>query len=60
MIWCVTAAASAEEIAECIAESLCLSETPLHKKIARLYLIVDILANCSIPNLANVAYFRKL
>ena len=34
-------------------------ETPLAKKIARLYLISDILHNCSIKGVPNVSFFRK-
>jgi U2-associated protein SR140 len=35
-----------EEIVECIGESLSILQTPLIKKIARLYLISDVLHNC--------------
>ena len=35
-----------EEIVECIGESLSIVQTPLTKKIARVYLISDILHNC--------------
>ncbi|CAD5234347.1 unnamed protein product [Bursaphelenchus xylophilus] len=48
MIWCVDHADCAKEISECLYQSLGIPETPLHKKIARLYLIADILANCGI------------
>jgi U2-associated protein SR140 len=39
-------AEAGEEIVECIGESLSILQTPLTKKIARLYLISDILHNC--------------
>lgn len=44
---------------ECIAEALSILETPLAKKIARLYLISDILHNCSVKGVPNVSYYRK-
>jgi len=59
MAFCVRHAHAAQEIVETITESLSLSETPLHKKIARLYLISDILHNCSNPTLKNMMFFRK-
>lgn len=58
MIFCIQHADACEEIIECIADSLCISETPLHKKIARLYLLSDILHNCSVK-VANVSNYRK-
>ncbi len=44
---------------ECISESLSILQTPLTKKIARLYLISDILHNCSVKGVPNVSYYRK-
>lgn len=35
MVWCADHATCAQEICECIYESLTIDETPLHKKIAR-------------------------
>ena len=58
MIWCIENSEKAEEIVECIAESLTLAETPLNKKIARLYLMSDILHNCCVK-ITNVHYYRK-
>ena len=43
---------------DCICESLCISETPLPVKVARLYLMSDILQNCS-AHVSNVSYFRR-
>ena len=59
MVWCLEHAESAEEIVECLAESLSLLETPLAKKIARLYLVSDILHNCS-AKVPHASYYRKL
>lgn len=59
MVWCVDHASAAKEIVECIAESLSIDETPLHKKIARLYLIADILANSALRGVRDVFYFRQ-
>ncbi|XP_064456681.1 U2 snRNP-associated SURP motif-containing protein-like isoform X2 [Ornithodoros turicata] len=58
MIYCIEHAEAAEEIVDCIGESLSIAQTPLHKKVARLYLISDILHNCSV-RVANASFFRK-
>ncbi|KAG0422520.1 hypothetical protein HPB47_001663, partial [Ixodes persulcatus] len=58
MIYCIEHADAAEEIVDCITQSLSILETPLHKKVARLYLISDILHNCSVK-VANASFFRK-
>jgi U2-associated protein SR140 len=58
MIFCIEHADAADEICECIAESLAGSETLIRKKIARLYLISDILHNCSVK-VQNASFFRK-
>lgn len=58
MVYCLDHADAAEEVAECITESLTLSETPLHKKIARLYLVSDILHNCAVK-VSNASLYRK-
>ncbi|KAF7492715.1 U2 snRNP-associated SURP motif-containing protein [Sarcoptes scabiei] len=58
MMFCIEHADSWEEIVEGITDSLCISETPLYKKIARLFLISDILHNCSVK-VANVSNYRK-
>lgn len=33
MVWCVEHSDSSKEIVQCIYESLCIKETPLHKKV---------------------------
>ncbi|XP_041354485.1 U2 snRNP-associated SURP motif-containing protein-like isoform X2 [Gigantopelta aegis] len=58
MVWCLDHAESAEEVVECIAESLSILQTPLPKKIARLFLVSDILFNSS-AKVANASYYRK-
>ena len=58
MVFCLDHAECAEEIVECIAESLSILETPLSKKIARLYLISDILHNSS-AKVAKASFFRR-
>ena len=58
MIYCIEHAEAAEEIVDCIVESLSLLETPLHKKIARLYLISDVLHNCTVK-VSNASFYRK-
>ncbi|XP_041483275.1 U2 snRNP-associated SURP motif-containing protein-like isoform X2 [Lytechinus variegatus] len=58
MVYCLDHADSAEEIVECIAESLAILETPLPKKIGRFFLVSDILFNSS-TKVANASFFRK-
>ncbi|KAG2463790.1 SR140 protein, partial [Polypterus senegalus] len=58
MVFCLEKAEAAEDIVGCIAESLSIIQTPLQKKIARLYLVSDILYN-SCAKVANASYYRK-
>ncbi|XP_016947312.1 U2 snRNP-associated SURP motif-containing protein [Drosophila biarmipes] len=58
MVFCIEHADAADEICECIAESLSNLSTLPSKKIARLYLISDILHNCTVK-VANASFFRK-
>ncbi|XP_030379371.1 U2 snRNP-associated SURP motif-containing protein [Scaptodrosophila lebanonensis] len=58
MIFCIEHADAADEICECIAESLANASTLASKKIGRLYLISDILHNCTVK-VANASFFRK-
>ncbi|XP_069753482.1 U2 snRNP-associated SURP motif-containing protein isoform X2 [Narcine bancroftii] len=58
MVFCLSHAEAAGEIVECIAESLSILKTPLPKKIARLYLVSDVLYNSS-AKVANASYYRK-
>ncbi|XP_075014425.1 U2 snRNP-associated SURP motif-containing protein isoform X9 [Calonectris borealis] len=58
MVFCLNNAEAAEEIVDCITESLSILKTPLPKKIARLYLVSDVLYNSS-AKVANASYYRK-
>lgn len=58
MVWCMDHAESAEEVVECIAESLSILQTPIPKKIARLFLVSDILFNSS-AKVPNASFYRK-
>uniref|UniRef100_A0A6I8RL20 U2 snRNP associated SURP domain containing n=1 Tax=Xenopus tropicalis TaxID=8364 RepID=A0A6I8RL20_XENTR len=58
MMFCLNHAEAAEEIVDCITESLSILKTPLPKKIARLYLVSDVLYNSS-AKVANASYYRK-
>ncbi|XP_058461186.1 U2 snRNP-associated SURP motif-containing protein [Malaya genurostris] len=58
MIFCIEHADAAEEICDCISESLSSNSTVVKKKIARIYLISDILHNCSVK-VQNASFFRK-
>ncbi|XP_018796084.1 PREDICTED: U2 snRNP-associated SURP motif-containing protein [Bactrocera latifrons] len=58
MIFCIEHADAADEICECITESLSNPDTLVSKKIARLYLISDLLHNCTVK-VSNASFFRK-
>ncbi|XP_037550013.1 U2 snRNP-associated SURP motif-containing protein [Nematolebias whitei] len=58
MLFCLNHADAAEEIVECITESLSILKTALPKKIARLYLVSDVLYNSS-AKVSNASYYRK-
>ncbi|XP_077987617.1 U2 snRNP-associated SURP motif-containing protein-like [Glandiceps talaboti] len=58
MVYCLDHAESAEEIVECIAESLSIIQTPIPKKVGRLFLVSDILYNSS-AKVANASFYRK-
>lgn len=58
MVFCIEHSEAAEEIAECITESLSNETTILTKKIARLYLVSDILHNCGVK-VNKASFFRK-
>eukprot|EP00871_Galdieria_phlegrea_P002074 jgi/Galph1/2868/GphlegSOOS_G1540.1 len=57
MVFCVERAFAAGDIVAIIAESLTLDETPLPVKVARLYLVSDILHN-SVAPVHNASAFR--
>lgn len=58
MVFCIEHADAAEEICECILESLSNLSTVLYKKVGRLYLVSDILHNCGVK-ISNASFFRK-
>ncbi|KAG0356558.1 hypothetical protein BC939DRAFT_460171 [Gamsiella multidivaricata] len=58
MMFCMKHADAADEIVDVIASSMVLPGTPQPTRLARLYLISDILHNCSVP-LPNVWKFRS-
>ncbi|KYB29903.1 U2 snRNP-associated SURP motif-containing protein-like Protein [Tribolium castaneum] len=58
MVFCIEHSDAAEEVVECITESLSNSSTLITKKIARLYLVSDILHNCGVK-VNNASYYRK-
>lgn len=58
MVFCIEHSEAAEEICDCIQESLSNSSTTMAKKIARFYLISDILHNCGV-SVNNASYYRK-
>ncbi|KAG0309539.1 U2 snRNP-associated SURP domain-containing protein [Dissophora globulifera] len=58
MIFCMQHAEAADEIVDIMLGSMVLPGTPQPVRLARLYLISDILHNCSVP-LPNVWKFRS-
>lgn len=57
MIFCIEHADAADEICECIEESISNPCTLISKKIARLYLVSDILHNCTVK-VSNASNYR--
>lgn len=57
MLYCIEHAFAAEEIVDLIMDSLELSETPLFKKIARFYLVSDLVYNSSV-RMPNAKFYR--
>ncbi|XP_042210542.1 U2 snRNP-associated SURP motif-containing protein-like isoform X2 [Homarus americanus] len=58
MVWCIEHADAAEEICQCLTEALTSNSTAMPKKISRLYLVSDILHNCSVK-VSNASFYRK-
>eukprot|EP00040_Diaphanoeca_grandis_P027041 m.152898 g.152898 ORF g.152898 m.152898 type:complete len:697 (-) comp30817_c2_seq7:42-2132(-) len=58
MVFCLNHASAAQEVVDCIAESLSILETPAMTKVARLFLVSDILHNCS-AHVRNASYYRN-
>ncbi|KAJ9581860.1 hypothetical protein L9F63_003791, partial [Diploptera punctata] len=56
MVFCIEHSEAAEEICDCIAESLSYEKSS--STIARLYLISDILHNCGVK-ITNASFYRK-
>ena len=59
MVFALGRAEAAKEIVEVVTESLCILQTPIPAKIARLYLVSDILHNSS-SAVAKASMFRSL
>ncbi|XP_018332349.1 U2 snRNP-associated SURP motif-containing protein [Agrilus planipennis] len=58
MVFCIDHAEAAEEVSECIKESLSNESTIITKKIARLYLLSDILHNCGVK-VNKASFYRR-
>ncbi|CAH0562288.1 unnamed protein product [Brassicogethes aeneus] len=58
MVFCIEHSDAAEEVVECITESLSNESTSITKKIARFYLVSDILHNCGVK-VNNASHYRK-
>ncbi len=48
----------APQVVECIAESLSILETPIQVKVARFFLLSDVLRN-STAKVANASFYRR-
>lgn len=59
MVFCISRATCAGDIVSIIAESLTLAETAINLKIARLFLVSDILHNSSVAQVKNCWVFRS-
>ncbi|KFG99960.1 RNA recognition motif protein, partial [Toxoplasma gondii MAS] len=60
MVFCMSHANCSAEIALCLYEALTLAETNLDSKLARLYLLSDILFNSSAPTPSAWSYRASL
>jgi U2-associated protein SR140 len=58
MGFCLDHSDASAEVVELLVDSLCLDETPLPKKIARFYVVSDILHNCTAP-VPNASSYRS-
>lgn len=59
MIWCLEHAEASQEIVEILKDALTIGDTAQQKKLARLYVVSDVLYNSS-AKLPYVSNFRKL
>ena len=59
MVWCMKHADYAEEIVECISEAISQPDISIQTRVARLFLISDLLHNSS-ARIPNASYFRRL
>ncbi|ENN80269.1 hypothetical protein YQE_03263, partial [Dendroctonus ponderosae] len=59
MVYCIDHSEAAEEIGECITESLSNDSTLITKRISRLYLVSDILNNCGVK-VNKASNYRKV
>ncbi|XP_045482646.1 U2 snRNP-associated SURP motif-containing protein [Harmonia axyridis] len=58
MVFCIEHSDAADEVVECITESLSNPNTQISKIIARLYLVSDILHNCGVK-VNKASFYRK-
>ena len=58
MVFCIEHSEAVEEVADCIMESLSNEKTAVTKKVARLYLMSDILHNCAVK-INKASSYRK-
>ena len=58
MVYCIDHSDAAQEVIDCIYESLCSLDSPFQRKIAQLFLVSDVLHNCSAA-VTNASFYRK-
>merc|ERR1712228_323167 len=59
MIFCLDHSDRAVEDCQILSESLTLSETAFNKKLARLFLVSDVLCNCNTAKIKNASLYRS-
>ena len=59
MIFCLDHSDRAVEVCEILSESLTLNETIFNKKLARLFLVSDVLCNCNTAKIKYASLYRS-
>ena len=59
MIFCLDHSDRAVEVCQILSEALTLSETAFNKKLARLFLVSDVLCNCNTAKIKNASLYRS-
>lgn len=60
MVFCLDCAAASQEVVETLTEALTIKSTTVPRKVARLFLVSDLLHNSAAPGVANASSYRSL